>query len=300
MGRADPPADALAHGRATFKNYCASCHGPEGAGLIGPNLTDAEVLHGESREDIIRVIAEGVPAKSMPPWGAVLDESTLHATAGFVQSIMDDDLPSGIDERFSTVTPFPFGSREDPYVLRTFMPTMGVESAVFAHHGRGEATPRYDPRGGTFDIETMQDPVDGVPGAIAVNFGEALSYCFDATECRVLYTWQGGFMDMTNYWGAGQGGNRKRFDYVPTVLGSVVWRAAGPPQTVGVPAFGGYRKIDGVPEFFYRIGEIAYTLRVVPGDAPGLAECYYTETDPAGRTRSYTRLLPPQRPEDQR
>ena len=59
------------------------------------------------------------------------------------------------------------------------------------------ATPKYSAKGDTFDIETMQDPIDGVPGAIAVNFGEDLSYCFDSTECRLLYIWQGGFMDMT-------------------------------------------------------------------------------------------------------
>ena len=56
----------IPQGRETFVTYCAPCHGPEGAGLLAPNLTDAEVLHGESLAEIIKVIGEGVPARSMP------------------------------------------------------------------------------------------------------------------------------------------------------------------------------------------------------------------------------------------
>lgn len=284
--------DAITQGRKTFVTYCAPCHGPEGAGLLAPNLTDSEVLHGESLAEIIKVIGEGVPARSMPPWGGVMDDATIEATAQFVMSIMGDNLPSGmIASPETTVTPFPFGSIESPYVLRTFMPTMGIGDEVFPHHGNGMATPKYDAKGGTFDIETMQDPIDGVPGTIAVNFGEDLSYCFDATECRLLYTWQGGFMDMTDYWGAGQGGQRKRFGYVPTVLGKPVWRATGVAEFPGKPRFRGYRKVEGAPEFFYEIGDNKITLLVTPSDQPGVAQCFYTVTDSSGRTRSFSRFL---------
>lgn len=289
-----PSPPELTLGQTTFTTYCSSCHGPKGAGLIGPNLTDPEVLHGTSLAEIEQVIAEGVPARSMPPWGAVLDGPTLRATAEFVQSIMDDNLPSGIAYRESTVTPFPFGSPEQPLLLRTFMPTMGVEDDVFAHHGHGMATPKYDPTGGSFDVETMQDPIDGVPGAIAVNFGEVLSYCFDTTECRLLYTWSGGFMDMTNYWGADQGGGRKKFGYVPVLLGDILWRAEGPPEANDPPQFRGYRKVAGVPEFMYTVDGVDYTLRITPGDEPGSASCYYTATRPDGQSKSFTRMLHPQ------
>ena len=61
----------------------------------------------------------------------------------------------------------------------------------------------------------------------------------------------------------------------------------------GLPEFKGYRKVDDVPEFFYRIGEISYTLRITPGEAPGVAECYYTETNATGDSRSYTRMRYP-------
>jgi mono/diheme cytochrome c family protein len=282
----------IKQGRQTFSTYCAPCHGPEGAGLLAPNLTDAEVLHGESLAEIVKVIGEGVPARSMPPWGGVLDDATTEATAHYVMSIMDDNLPNGmVATPETTVTPFPFGSAEEPYILRTFMPTMGVGDEVFPHHGNGMATPRYKADGGTFDIEKMQDPIDGVPGAVVVNFGEALSYCFDTTECRLLYTWQGGFMDMTDYWGAGQGGSRKKFGYVPTVLGNLVWRTDGPSEFRGRPHFRSYRKVEGAPEFNYEIGDLQITLLITPSDEPGVAHCYYTVTDSSGHKRSFSRFL---------
>ena len=42
-------------GETLFKTFCASCHGPEGAGLVGPNLTDKEILHGTEKKDIIKL-----------------------------------------------------------------------------------------------------------------------------------------------------------------------------------------------------------------------------------------------------
>ncbi len=100
-------SEIIAQGRKTFATYCAPCHGPEGAGLLAPNLTDTEVLHGESLAEIIKIIGEGVPARSMPPWGGVMDDATIEATAHYVMSIMDDNLPSGmVATPDTTVTPF--------------------------------------------------------------------------------------------------------------------------------------------------------------------------------------------------
>ena len=58
-------------------------------------------------------------------------------------------------------------------------------------------------------------PIDGIPAAIAVNMGKTLSYVWDTTECRLLYAWTDGFLDMKNYWGERESGRRKGFGYVP-------------------------------------------------------------------------------------
>ncbi|MBT3526515.1 MAG: nitrogen fixation protein FixP [Bdellovibrionales bacterium] len=52
-----------------FKGQCAVCHGPEGQGGIGPNLTDNFWLNSDgSPSGIYTSIASGVLAKGMPAW----------------------------------------------------------------------------------------------------------------------------------------------------------------------------------------------------------------------------------------
>jgi cytochrome c oxidase cbb3-type subunit III len=70
---------------ALFALRCAVCHGAEGQGLIGPNLTDNAWLHGNGTlPDIFAVINEGVLAKGMPAWGKQLSPIELRKLAAFV------------------------------------------------------------------------------------------------------------------------------------------------------------------------------------------------------------------------
>jgi len=85
-------------GAAQFTAKCASCHGQELQGLIGPNLTDKYWLHGKgSRMDVVKVIREGVPEKGMPPWGPVLKKDELYAVAAFILSKKGSN-PAGAKE----------------------------------------------------------------------------------------------------------------------------------------------------------------------------------------------------------
>ncbi|MDQ8187968.1 c-type cytochrome [Pelagicoccus sp. SDUM812002] len=264
-----------ANGDKVFASYCASCHGSDGAGLLGPNLTDPEILHGSSLPEIKAVIENGVPAKAMPAWSNILSDDEIDAVAKHVRSIMGTNLVGPNQKGKSTVTPFPEGTLDRPILLRTFMPTMGLPDSVFTHHDRGEATPKYSPSTGTFDPEETDPVVPGVPGAIAVNFGNSLSYCFDSTECRLLYAWSGPFLDMTNYWGAGEGGGRKRFAYQAEVMGPPSFITNGPPFFEGTPQFLGYKKVRGVPSFEYKCGELEVSLLIEPGSTAGEVVCTY-------------------------
>jgi mono/diheme cytochrome c family protein len=269
---------AINRGKSVYAIYCAPCHGIEGAGLVGPNLTDEEILHGETIEEIVKTITLGVPAKAMPSWASVLTSAQIADSAQFVRSIMGQNLPGPARGDESTMTSFPVGSPTLPYVLRTFMPALDLEPDVFPHHGHGRSTFKYSPKVGTFDEKKIQHPINGVPGAIAVNFGPSLSYCFDTTECRLLYTWTGPFVDMTSYWGEGSGGARKSFDYIARVIGDISFQAAGAPPLAGTPQFRGYRKVQGIPEFLYRIGQIDFTLRIEPGATVQTVALHYTST----------------------
>jgi cytochrome c oxidase cbb3-type subunit III len=79
--------EALEDGKEVFGAYCASCHGPDGGGVIGPNLTDNVWLHGGAPEAIYLTVNEGVLAKGMPPWGKSLKPEQLTAVTAYVISL---------------------------------------------------------------------------------------------------------------------------------------------------------------------------------------------------------------------
>lgn len=263
-------------GQNTYATYCASCHGQDGAGLVGPNLTDAEILHGSAIEDIRSVVKNGVLGKSMPAWGDILSATELENVSAYVHSIMGKNLVGPQQGTESTVTPFPRGTQDRPLLMRTFMPALDLPESIFPHHGKGEGTPRYNPNTAETNPEKIDPPIKGIPAAIAVNFGETLSYCFDTTECRLLYTWKGPFLDMTNYWGAGEGGGRKSFDYLPDILGEIVFLAQDDAPFSGAPDFQGYRKENNVPVFEYTVADHSISLKITPGEEDGSALCQYT------------------------
>jgi len=280
-----PTAFAEDHpGKSIFAIYCAACHGAEGAGLVGPNLTDKVFVHGDKQADILRVVSTGVGDKGMPAWSAILLPPQIEQVSEFAFSLIGKNLKSPFAPGQTSVTPFPKGSKAFPLVMRTFMTTAGINSDVFAHHHKGEAVAKYNPDKG-MDVDGTANPIDGVPSAMAVNFGEDLSYCFDTTECRLLYTWSGPFMDMTRYWGPDSGGGRESNGYVPVVTGRVGYRTAGPEPvshaSKAAPRFLGYSKIKGVPILNYALGAVTFSVRIEPGEKPGVARCFYTTSGAA-------------------
>ena len=74
-------------GERTFKIYCEQCHGPGGRGGAGPNLTDEFTLHGEELADVVRVIADGIPAMQMPTWSQTMSKERIREVAGYVFSL---------------------------------------------------------------------------------------------------------------------------------------------------------------------------------------------------------------------
>lgn len=80
-------ASLLASGQSLFTTRCAACHAPDGGGQVGPNLTDDYSIHGYSREAIVKVIHDGVPAKGMIAWGDQLSRDELYAVSLYVYSL---------------------------------------------------------------------------------------------------------------------------------------------------------------------------------------------------------------------
>jgi len=90
-------------GAAKYKEVCASCHGDQGEGKIGPNLTDSAWLHGGQLAAIYKTIGYGVPAKGMPAWGRTLKAADIANLAAFVGTLRGKNLPGkapqGVVER---------------------------------------------------------------------------------------------------------------------------------------------------------------------------------------------------------
>ena len=74
-------------GAAVFAATCASCHGPDGGGLIGPNLADGFWLHGAGHEAVWASINEGYPTSGMPGWKDQLSDDDRAGLLAYIASI---------------------------------------------------------------------------------------------------------------------------------------------------------------------------------------------------------------------
>ncbi len=79
-------------GRTTFEANCVVCHGDQGQGNIGPNLTDSSWIHGGTPTEIYATARDGVSARGMPQWGPVLGDRSLQGVIAYVLSIRDTNL----------------------------------------------------------------------------------------------------------------------------------------------------------------------------------------------------------------
>ncbi len=85
-GDIDQSAAAIAAGEAVFTQNCVACHAADLTGGIGPNLVDAEWIHGGSIEEIRTIIDKGVPEKGMVTWGPILGQEKVSQVAAYVKS----------------------------------------------------------------------------------------------------------------------------------------------------------------------------------------------------------------------
>jgi cytochrome c oxidase cbb3-type subunit 3 len=84
----------MADAKALFVEKCGQCHGNDGEGKIGPNLTDEYWLHGDgSLMSIYTVVNDGVPAKGMPTWSRQMRLVEVLKVSAFVGSIKHRNLP---------------------------------------------------------------------------------------------------------------------------------------------------------------------------------------------------------------
>lgn len=107
--------------------------------------------------------------------------------------------------------------------------------------------------------------------SIAVRLSDNLSYCWDATACRLNFAWTGEFLDNTDLWHGHKNAYAK-------VLGDIFYRdqtafplRMGNPDNVPEAEFKGYRLINRYPEFHYLLsGTEIYETIHPKADGTGL------------------------------
>lgn len=72
-------------GKAIFIKSCEVCHGPDGGGVIGPNLTDNFWLHGANIKNIFHTVHDGINA--MPPWKTTYSNKEIEQVCSYVVSL---------------------------------------------------------------------------------------------------------------------------------------------------------------------------------------------------------------------
>ncbi len=78
----------LALGESIFINKCAVCHGTQGEGGVGPNMTDNYFIHGGTINDAFKTIKYGVPEKGMISWRSQLRSSDMQRVASYILTLV--------------------------------------------------------------------------------------------------------------------------------------------------------------------------------------------------------------------
>ena len=76
----------VAAGKQLYANLCAACHGENGKGTVGPDLTASTYKYGKTRPDITRSISEGRPG-GMPAFTSQIDHEKVESLVEYVLSL---------------------------------------------------------------------------------------------------------------------------------------------------------------------------------------------------------------------
>ena len=87
-------ASDLDKGKATFNNFCVTCHGAFGEGKVGPNLTDQYWKNGGDIKDLFKTVKLGVSGTGMKSWKSDLSPSAIAEVSSYILSLQGTN-PAG-------------------------------------------------------------------------------------------------------------------------------------------------------------------------------------------------------------
>lgn len=226
--------------KAVFQVQCSACHAVDHV-LVGPSLVEISGIYRSNPDGFVQWCMKPgrkrLAGIEMPSMAAV-GEPTLRQLHAYILS----EAAGKKEVKASGVDPFavPRAMVRRPQVQRMFLPGAS-------------------------------------PAAIAVALPGDLSYCFDATDCRLRYVWKGGFLNASEHW-LGNGSKQAMVD------GEIIYREEAFPLTggsAGALKFTGYSLKDGIPSFRYTRGgmQIVETIRSL-ADGSGIERAFEIENAP--------------------
>src|SRR5262249_7296133 len=78
------PSD-VENGSRLYRTNCFACHGPEGNSIPGVDFRRGQFKRASTDDDLLRVIASGVPGTAMPP--APINDSARLALVAYLRSM---------------------------------------------------------------------------------------------------------------------------------------------------------------------------------------------------------------------
>ncbi len=92
---ASTDAKDLSIGQTVYTTNCVACHGANGEGGVGPNLTDEFWIHGGGITNVFKTVKNGVPEKGMIAWSAQLKPADMLKVSSYILSIQGTNPPNG-------------------------------------------------------------------------------------------------------------------------------------------------------------------------------------------------------------
>lgn len=80
-------ASDISKGKGIFEKKCVACHGKQGEGVIGPNLTDKYWLHGGDIASVFKIVKYGKAEKGMQAWKDELNPIEMQQVSSYIKSI---------------------------------------------------------------------------------------------------------------------------------------------------------------------------------------------------------------------
>lgn len=101
----DPELMAVAKGR--FASNCAQCHGREGGGINGVNLTDNVYKNVKSLGEVYTIVTGGANNGAMPAWSNRLTKNERILLSAYAASLRGTNVPGGRAAEGAEIPPWP-------------------------------------------------------------------------------------------------------------------------------------------------------------------------------------------------